>query len=71
MRSSRKPDYAALGNFGSLKYEASTYAEAADLYRHAAELGPKIKIQASSKPGTCKYGIKARGKEIDSTVIIR
>ena len=36
-----KPNYAALSNFGSLKYEAGAYAEAADLYRHAAELDPE------------------------------
>lgn len=35
-----KPNYAALSNFGSLKYEAGAYSEAADLYRHAAELDP-------------------------------
>ena len=36
-----KPNYAALSNFGSLKYEAGEYVEAADLYRHAAELDPE------------------------------
>ena len=36
-----KPNYAALSNFGSLKYESGAYAEAADLYRHAAELDPE------------------------------
>lgn len=36
-----KPNYPALSNFGSLKYEAGAYAEAADLYRHAAELDPE------------------------------
>jgi TolB-like protein/Flp pilus assembly protein TadD/DNA-binding winged helix-turn-helix (wHTH) protein len=36
-----KPNYPALSNFGSLKYEAGEYVEAADLYRHAAELDPE------------------------------
>ena len=36
-----KPNYAALSNFGTLKYEAGAYAEATDLYRHAAELDPE------------------------------
>ncbi|MHB8912407.1 MAG: tetratricopeptide repeat protein [Lysobacter sp.] len=35
-----KPNYAALSNFGTFKYDAGAYAEAADLYRHAAELDP-------------------------------
>ena len=35
-----KPNYAALSNLGSLKYEAGAYAVAADLYRHAAEIDP-------------------------------
>lgn len=36
-----KPNYAALSNFVTLKYEAGAYAEATDLYRHAAELDPE------------------------------
>ena len=36
-----KPNYAALSNYGSLKYEAGDYGEAADLFRHAAELDPQ------------------------------
>lgn len=36
-----KPNYAALSNLGSLKYEAGAYAEAADLYRRAAQLDPQ------------------------------
>ena len=35
-----KPNYAALSNFGTLKYDVGAYAEAADLYRHAAEIDP-------------------------------
>lgn len=31
----------------------------------------KVKIKVSNKPGTYKYGIKARGKEIDPAIIIR
>jgi len=36
-----KPTYAAQSNLGSLKYEAGEYAQAAELYRHAAEIDPK------------------------------
>jgi tetratricopeptide (TPR) repeat protein len=36
-----KPNYAALSNLGTLKFDAGAYGEAADLYRHAAELDPK------------------------------
>ncbi|MFC3549953.1 winged helix-turn-helix domain-containing protein [Lysobacter cavernae] len=35
-----KPNYRALSNYGTLKYEAGAYAEAAALFRHAAELDP-------------------------------
>lgn len=35
-----RPNYAALSNYGSLRYEARDYRRAADLYRHAAELDP-------------------------------
>jgi len=54
-----KPSYAALSNYGSLKYESGAYAEAADLYRHAAELDPEdfriwgnIGDALSALPGT-------------------
>ncbi len=33
-----KPNYAALSNLGSVKYDSGAYEEAAALYRHAAEL---------------------------------
>ena len=36
-----KPNYAALSNLGALKYDAGAYPEAADLFRHAAELDPE------------------------------
>lgn len=35
-----RPNYAALSNYGSLRYEARDYRRAAELYRHAAELDP-------------------------------
>ncbi|MBU8975047.1 tetratricopeptide repeat protein [Lysobacter sp. MMG2] len=35
-----KPNYAALSNLGSLKFDQGAYAQAAALYRHAAELDP-------------------------------
>jgi tetratricopeptide (TPR) repeat protein len=35
-----RPNYAALSNFGSLRYEAREYAEAEDLYRRAADVDP-------------------------------
>ncbi len=35
-----KPTYAALSNFGTLKYSLGAYAEAADLYRRAAQQEP-------------------------------
>lgn len=35
-----RPNYSALSNLGTLKYESGAYAEAADLYRHAVELDP-------------------------------
>ena len=35
-----KPNYPALSNLGTLKYDSGAYAEAADLYRHAVELDP-------------------------------
>lgn len=36
-----RPSYGALSNLGTLRYETGAYAEAVDLYRHAAELDPK------------------------------
>ena len=35
-----EPSYGALSNFGTLRYGQGAYAEAADLFRHAAELDP-------------------------------
>lgn len=35
-----RPNYAALSNYGSLRYETGDYARAAALYRHAADLDP-------------------------------
>lgn len=35
-----RPNYAALSNYGSLRYEARAYTQAADLYRRAAALDP-------------------------------
>ncbi|MDR7134011.1 TolB-like protein/DNA-binding winged helix-turn-helix (wHTH) protein/Flp pilus assembly protein TadD [Lysobacter niastensis] len=35
-----KPNYPALSNLGTLKFDSGAYAEAADLYRHAVELDP-------------------------------
>lgn len=35
-----EPNYAALSNLGTMKFEASDYAGAADMYRRAAELQP-------------------------------
>lgn len=36
-----RPNYAALSNYGSMRYEARDYARAAELYRRAAELDPR------------------------------
>lgn len=33
-----KPNYGALSNLGTLKYDSGAYAQAADLYRHATEI---------------------------------
>lgn len=35
-----RPNYAALSNYGSLRFEAREYAEAEDLYRRAADIDP-------------------------------
>ncbi|MBF6022906.1 tetratricopeptide repeat protein [Lysobacter niastensis] len=35
-----RPNYSALSNLGTVKYDSGAYAEAADLYRHAVELDP-------------------------------
>lgn len=35
-----RPNYAALSNYGSLRYEARAYAQAGELYRKAAALDP-------------------------------
>ena len=65
-----KPNYAALSNLGSLKYEAGAYAEAADLYRHAAELDPEdfrvwgnIGDALSALPETAGAGSAADARE--------
>ena len=41
-----EPTYGALSNFASLRFEDGAYAEAADLYRRAAQLDPIVALRS-------------------------
>ncbi len=67
-----KPSYAALSNYGSLKYQSGAYTEAADLYRHAAELDPSdfriwgnVGDALSALPGSAAQAVPAYRRAAD------